>query len=168
MKEDELTNALISWKSKVKRCQRVEPEFHYSYYGERGVADLFSRDKEANGIFDSVREIKANPENANKVIRQFNRMLNYFYKGTDLSKPDESLYELCFLATQSNLNHVQKNKEMYQSVFENHKDVIITFRHPQNITPVHAFSSKINIGEEDWWEHAKVVGNHSKLAGVKQ
>jgi len=168
MKEDKLTNVLVEYAQNSHNTIQVQPEHHYSYYGTRGVADIFLRKEEPGNTWDILREIKSRPKNANKVIRQFKKMINYFYKGTELVKPDNVIFELCFLATQSNFQHVKENSPMYQSVFENHEDVIITFRHPENTTPVHAFSSKTNIGEDDWWEHAKIVGNHTKLAGVKQ
>lgn len=173
MKEDQLTNALIEANkdpNNLYKSVESKPEVHYNYYGDRGVVDLFTRRNEYGVFHDSVYEIKSRPNNANKVIRQFNRMTNFFYKGSDYRRGDWIKFELCFLATKRNYEHVKENKEMYGSLYRNGEDAIVTFRHPSNITPVHAFSGskEYEIGSEGFKGHAQAVGNFEHLQKVKQ
>jgi hypothetical protein len=127
MKEDYLTNYLIEYHRENYDIQEIVPEKHYNYYGDRGIVDLFVRYKNDK---DHIFEIKSNPKNANEVLRQFNRMKKYFYKGTDLERRN-STFELCFTPTAKNLRHFKENKEMYREV-----EGFVSMRAPGNANPI--------------------------------
>jgi len=131
MKEDYLTNSLIEYykENYGKYIEEIVPEKHYNYYGDRGIVDLFVRYKHKND-WDRIFEIKSNPNNANEVLRQFNRMKKYFYKGTDLERKP-STFELCFTPTAKNLRHFKENKEMYREV-----EGFVSMRAPGNVNPI--------------------------------
>jgi len=160
MKEDQLTNAIIQ---KLDTEKIIEPEAHYNHYGTRGVVDLYVRNIHQRKPNDHLYEIKANPKDANKVIRQFQKMRNYFYRDKDRAKPEKTRFELCFTAEPGNLQHVKNNSEMYRSLAENYPNVIITFRHPENIRPVHIFTRKWDVDSKDFWRHAEREKQAEKL-----
>lgn len=107
----------------------IEVEKHYNHYGDRGVADLFIREREPNGVEnDYVYEFKSDAAieaatGANEIIRQFNRMCSYFYKDDEIDLPDTRAwensaitFELCFNATPTAFEHVLDNYEIYESI----------------------------------------------------
>lgn len=163
IKEDDLTNAIIKQVKSLEIYDETvtEPEAHYNYYGTRGVADLYTRKVEKGKARDRLFEIKANPGNANEVVRQFQRMKKFFYRDKDRVKPEKVTYELCFTATPGNRRHVNKNFEMYQSLAENNSNVVITFRHPDNTSVVRACSQTLPFETEGWWSHVKSQ-NHAE------
>lgn len=93
MDEDEVTNALIQWhKSSAREAieagdtdadVEILPEAHYNHYGNRGVVDLYAIMGGWNGHVYEIKSETAvrNATGANEVIRQFNRMREYFSKG---------------------------------------------------------------------------------------
>lgn len=107
-----------------------ETECHYNHYGDRGVADLFVRETDYVGGVESdyIYEFKSDAAiesatGANEILRQFNRMVSYFYKDEDIDLPKsgswtnaEVTFELCFNATPAAYEHVMENIEMYQTV----------------------------------------------------
>lgn len=126
--EDILSNSLKEMNERfVKEPQELIPEFekHYNYYGDRGVVDLFTRKVGPNLNEHSLYEVKSESAvnaatGANEIIRQFNRMCEYFYKGTSVEYPDASQLsptaELSFVLTEETLSHVLENKGMYQTI----------------------------------------------------
>jgi len=154
VKEDELTNSLIKMHNDFELETDVTPEAHYNHYGSRGIADLYVHQTQGMKTKGKVYEVKSNPDNANEVVRQFNKMCKYFYKGSERGKPNEVTFELVFTAEPSNLRHVYKNKEMY-SLIADKEDTIVTFRHPKNISPVHIFAPAFSIGDPEWLAYVK-------------
>ncbi len=171
--EDELTSALIEYHkefaeedNETEEC-RVYPEAHYNHYGDRGVADLYIVQENIYGVTRGfVYELKSESAVreatvANKIVRQFNRMREYFFKGSSHSGPNALTFELCFTPTEYNLRHIADNLSIYQSTVDqkltdvktdtdrvempdgsvqiiNNHNVIVTSRPPDsdNITPV--------------------------------
>lgn len=158
MREDKLTNSIIkeveSWQEGEGYPERIhiEPEANYNYYGTRGYVDLYTRSVLRNKIQDHLYEIKGRADKANEISRQFQKMVNYFYRDQDRQKPDRVRYELCFISTPHNFNHVKENAAIYQQLYKNHSKVIITFRHPENITPAHIFSPGATIQDNEWFK----------------
>lgn len=152
MKEDDVTDLLIEFHkgledSEVNSVEKVEvePEAHYNHYGTRGVADLHVRKKKLKTVKplseekvyekkDILIEVKSRLDNANEVIRQFNKMKNYFYRDKERTKPSSVTYELQILPTEHNFRHVLQNKNIYQSLINDQTRIM--FRHPDEITPV--------------------------------
>lgn len=101
-----------------------EPEAHYNYYGDRGVADLHVRRKETESygrpyINDDVYEVKSAAAveaatGANEIIRQFNKMRRYFYKDESRYKPSTTSFELVFIVEKETVKHVAENITLYQ------------------------------------------------------
>jgi hypothetical protein len=131
-KEDNMTETLIEWatESSLESDDRefsyeVEPEAHYNYYGDRGVADLYIREIEdmddgRTFYYDKLYEIKSeaavkSATGANEVIRQFNKMRKYFYKDESRTVPTDVHFELLFLPTEVTIEHLSKNMTLYQN-----------------------------------------------------
>lgn len=164
MNEDELTNALIkhhkrSERDALSRGERdvetkLYPEAHYNHYGDRGVVDLYCVTGASSGHCYEVKSESAvrHATGANEIIRQFNRMRQHFYPGSDHAVPREVRFELCFTPTARNLRHLVENADMYaQSVANdlsqlNGADRVanVCFRlpDPENVRPVVAFTSR--------------------------
>jgi hypothetical protein len=169
MKEDRLTNQLIKiWR---RESTEINPEAHYNHYGTRGVADLHIHEKIPRAVGyrtkSRIYEVKSNPQNANEVVRQFNKMCQFFYKDQRHKRPDNVRFELTFVADKSNLEHVYDNKEIYRAVAEESNNVL-TFRHPDNIKPVPIFADTYEIGDEEWSELVKRQGHEENLEQLKQ
>lgn len=93
-----------------------------------------------------------NATGANEVIRQFNRMREYFFEGSDYPRPTANLiFELCFTPTEYNAEHIIKNADLYSATTNTNLSSIpsievkraICFRlpDPENITPLLMFSN---------------------------
>lgn len=126
MNEDELTNALINKPRPTDNSPWTDPEIypeaHYTYYGNRGVADLYIYHNNSVGApkRGHVFEIKSESAvryatGANEIIRQFNQLREFFFLGSEYEVPNRIDFELCFLPTQHNIEHILKNEAMYTS-----------------------------------------------------
>ena len=132
--EDEIVNAKISKMNQVKETNDLDvelvPEARYNHYGDRGVVDLYISTGDYN---DRIIEVKSEDSvrgasGANEIIRQFNKMVEYFYKGSDYEKPrseypttdkePEINYMLIFELTEHNVRHLVRNWGMYSSTSE--------------------------------------------------
>ncbi len=146
--EDDLTNAVIKEEKESSIYKQVHcyPEVHYNHYGTRGVVDLyrfyedpskppFPKSKGIVTEFKSKAAIQ-NATGANEIIRQFNKMVEAFYKGSSHHVPESVIYHLCFSASNSILQHILDNKEMYAAASaksEKEKyDIMILMRHPKD------------------------------------
>lgn len=115
--EDRVTNALIE--QAPRKCAVEVP---YNNYGERGYVDLVLNTMDKTYI----AEIKSNPESANQVIRQFQKMRQNFVSGTEYGEIlEEKIYWLIFTASQSNLDHIKNNTQMYLSIQRNEEVAIL-------------------------------------------
>jgi hypothetical protein len=161
--EDELANAIVEAHLAAVRETNdgeagVYPEAHYNHYGTRGVADLYL----TGGGRGTLLELKSESAirratGANEVIRQFNRMCGYFFRGSDYRAPERKLtFELCFTAGESNLRHLVENAALYAALpgrefaFEDSAvdvDTRVTFRHTDHPTPVSVFSETVDVRE---------------------
>jgi len=182
--EDELANSLIkSHKASQQRVNetspdsydvRAYPEAHYNHYGNRGVADLYVAVGDWDGdVYElksesAVREVTG----ANAILRQFNKMREFFFPGSSHDPPTHSLrFELCFTPTEYNIRHLADNAGVYRSAVEQQiSDVrtdkvlsTITMR-PANpeeakesgsLTPVSWFTPSYSPYEEDFVKHFK-------------
>lgn len=156
MKEDDLTNELVR-KFREDGCQSIEVEAHYNHFGDRGVADMFVQNQ---GV-DRVMELKSHPDKANEVLRQFERMVKYFYKDDDRERPVKSpVYELCFLPSSDNFFHILQNKEMYKSAKDGKEKVAITFRSMDGSNKVYLFPDleDFEVGDAEWKDYAQENG----------
>jgi hypothetical protein len=126
--EDELANALIQshkqiqerYKQQFPTAGDVEafPEAHYNHFGNRGVADLYVTTGDREGVLYELKSESAVQQatGANEIIRQFNKMREFFFKGSSHSVPRESLsYELCFTPSERNFRHIAENADLYSS-----------------------------------------------------
>lgn len=164
MKEDQLTNKMIK---NTREDQECDVEHHYNYYGTRGVVDLVKTSKErdiheSRPVSQRLIEIKSNPSNGNKVIRQFKKMVKYFYKGSEWSKPKECIYELVFISSADNFRHLVDNIEMYRALEQKSDEIIVNFRHPEVDLPLRVFGSRDMISSEQFLDYSDNVG-HSYL-----
>lgn len=177
MKEDDLANAIIQWsreneKEALERDEsnakiEVYPEAHYNHYGNRGVVDLYI---EKSGWEGTVYEFKSesavqNVTGANEIIRQFNKMKEYFFRGSSHDIPSHWIhFELVFTPTPHNVLHLLENADMYASAAKDkpawisdlNKDMTyfcnICMRDPdpENIRPVLFFTPSFDCRE--WLE----------------
>lgn len=163
MNEDELTNALIRYHRENEQAARswgestetrLFPEEHYNHYGDRGAVDLYCVTGTSYGHLYEIKSESAvrHATGANEIIRQFNRMRQHFYPGTEHSVPVSVHFELCFTPTTYNVQHLTENADMYAQSVENdlarlsgvdsvHSNVCLRLPDPENIRPVIAFTS---------------------------
>lgn len=166
--EDELVNSLIQ--RHLERQERIKdrdpdaddaeayPEAHYNHYGNRGVADLYLTIGNWEGRLFEIKSESAvrNSTGANEIIRQFNKMREYFFKGSDHEVPSSQLgFELCFTASEHNIRHIAENADMYSSivdqdfvdVYDGSPITTVTVRSIDNSTPIVFFSSLLDFRE---------------------
>jgi hypothetical protein len=180
--EDELVDSLIKWEKEhtdtledldnTSINLKINPEASYNHYGNRGFVDLFTEKKYPQGYSEAhafelksesaVREVTG----ANEIVRQFNKMREYFFKGSNYNVPKDLVFELCFTPTESNIRHILKNIEVYESITNQEllekdikrKKVLITVRptDKDNITPIIFTSSgQTPVKDLDFDEYAK-------------
>lgn len=181
MNEDELTNALIRYHRQSEQAARsrgergvetkLYPEEHYNHYGDRGVVDLYCVTGEWSGHLYEVKSESAVrcATGANEIIRQFNRMRQHFYPGTDHPVPLDVHFELCFTPTAYNARHLLENADMYAQAVENDLSRLsgvdrqvanVCFRLPdaENVRPVVVFTSSSRfhgVTNDTFWAYAK-------------
>lgn len=126
-KENELDDCSISFNT----------EKHYNYYGDRGVVDIVvTRDNDSNMMYDSIHliEVKTYIDQVNKVIRQCNRMAEYFSKDHYfMCQHREIRPRLMLLATPENYKAVASKWNIFAE-----SQVNTLFVHPENDDFVHA------------------------------
>lgn len=164
MNHDEFVNFLAREATSFNPNQKVletKTEEHYNYYGTRGVADLVKIEGNDYGpTLAHVIEAKTHLEKAHETIRQFKKMLRYFYKDEQRSRPKRVLYELTVLPTESNFAHLRAYEELYSAAagkkVAGHKSkAVITFRGPADYTPIPLFTdTHPEISSDEWWELA--------------
>lgn len=177
--EDQMTQALIesaeqlSAESSDEQNHEFEPEAHYNYYGDRGVADLFHREvwdpnTKKQHTSEKLYEIKSgsaldSATGANEIIRQFNRMRRYFYrdesrtcKASFTSSPTVR-FELCFVASQVTYEHLVENVDQYRAMTESpafsadrESETVVTFRHPDETAAMRTFTAHNQVGSQEW------------------
>ena len=167
--EDELANALIEshreTEEKLREIDgsslkhRVYPEAHYNHYGTRGVADLYLTEGSSSGHLYELKSESAIRQDtgANAVIRQFNKMGEYFFEGSDHSVPKNYLtFELCFTPSEFAIRHLAENGGLYSSLpektfgFESVVDRVSTqicMRHPDDVQPIIFYSVNLDMRE---------------------
>ncbi|MFC4541251.1 hypothetical protein ACFO5R_04855 [Halosolutus amylolyticus] len=154
--EDELANSIIDEHRQLSEIMEYDfdayPEAHYNHYGNRGVADLYiveeSDDRpNANGF---VYELKSEyavrqATGANEIIRQFNKMREFFFDGSSHDHPTNLVrFTLGFAGTEYNLRHIYENQEMYAATVKNsynsvdgvESESVIQLNDPETLAPV--------------------------------
>ena len=100
------------------------PEVHYNHYGDRGCVDLVIETiPQGNDLpFLTIYEFKSRSAveiatGANEIIRQFNRHIEYFFKGSDYNERSYfgPTFLLLFEPEKSVFDHVFSNKDLYLS-----------------------------------------------------
>ncbi|MBY6287225.1 hypothetical protein GLT90_01305 [Nanohaloarchaea archaeon H12] len=167
MKEDDIKEAMIRrWKNgneiEPEKLLRAEPEAHYSYFGKRGVADLFvvrgvphKHSDEIKHKHGTAYEVKTRLEEPHKILRQFNRMVYAFFE--DENRTDDLIsaqFELTIAPTKHNLEHLIQYQHLYSTLHmereqlrgeepdvleENDsldKFIFVHLRHPRNLDPI--------------------------------
>lgn len=172
MNHDEFVNFLARESRKLgsdDKVVEIETEAHYNYYGTRGVADLVRlQGTTYEWKSASIVEAKTHLEKAHETIRQFKKMIRFFYKDEDRTRPERVIYELTILPTEHNFEHLREYKELYSSAAGKEvagfkSKAIITFRGPSEYTPIPIFADTIfDIDTDGWWEMAE--GHNSEAA----
>lgn len=181
--EDKMVNALITGSnySLLDHIVKSEPEAHYDHYGNRGAADLYlirSAD-DTTDTYSTVYEVKGNAAvreatGANEIIRQYNRMRQYFFQDEDRTVTDHCSFELCFVVSEKTVNHVCENFAMYQSANSTHlnplksmqdsisNDERVCFRLPDRYRYTPAFvPPRDDIGSPSDWKTSGRLGDDS-------
>jgi len=121
--ENDLLNAVIEMRTNQAfgdTSIRTEPEAHYNYYGSRGVADLLIEESYGQNRTDyTVCEFKSaaaldHVTGANEIIRQFNRMRQYFFKDNDRDRGAGHAFVLSFTPSAKTLDHLAENAAAYR------------------------------------------------------
>lgn len=148
----------------------ITPEAHYNHYGTRGVADLYVEEREEaskhitgdlykTGTFRYVYVYEVKSEHAvkhatgaNEIVRQFNKMCDYFFEDESWRKGYQTRLELCFIPTPVTWNHVRENRDIYEELVESSGDTVIdvVFRAPieEEIYALPAFRSTFDSMDE--------------------
>lgn len=127
MSEDKLTNTILN---AVSEDDKAYPEAHYNYYGDRGVVDLYVEGSESAHLYEIKSEsaVQNGETGANSILRQFNRMRKFFFKDESWDLPVESVsgsfsshltFHLVFTASESNVQHLCENRNMYLAAVQN-------------------------------------------------
>lgn len=123
--EDEAVEQIIGDHKVTDEAATIYPEEHYNHYGDRGVADLFvdQTDHHPLGSSQFVYEVKSEralkeSTGANEILRQFNRMRKFFFKGTDHTPRNDVFYRLLFIPTDQTLRHIIENYSIYTEVVD--------------------------------------------------
>jgi len=163
--EDDLTSELIKKTQEPSvdddlKISSVETECHYNNYGSRGYVDLVVEKKyqsQYEAEYLHLYEIKSDltKYSANEVVRQFTKMYENFVPGSKFRGAKNPSIELCVIPSVENYKWILENREMIRNIFEKYDYSRVTFRHPNDTSPVHVFTSSISIGEDNFWEHAK-------------
>lgn len=184
MNEDDLVNALIDSAREHEiedEPMRINVEPHYNHYGNRGAADLYTalHNKGGQVSMGHVYEVKSDAAlreatGANEIIRQFTKMVKYFLEDDSRKVPTYSLtYELSFLPTTRALRHVIDNESMYQEAMQTTPELesrrnpdvecFLSFRHPDDATPVRPFEE--NYRQRFWDDLHKASPNLDAAIG---
>jgi hypothetical protein len=127
MKEDDLVRRQIQWLQSIAHINQedleIEIEAHYNHYGDRGVVDLVGRDTSGRLGRDQevyLFEMKSDAAvkqatGANEILRQFNRMREYFFKDESRRQAEMVNFELVFTPTERALDHFIENVDLYLS-----------------------------------------------------
>ena len=122
--EDDVVSSLIEVHQSSNGEASIYPEKHYNHYGDRGVVDLFVELETTHGETRQwLYEIKSeaalrDATGANEVLRQFNRMREFFFKGTDHEPGSQVFYQLIIVPTVHTLRHISDNFAIYDEVIE--------------------------------------------------
>jgi len=173
--EDKLASSIIKYfRESTKELEEIDntdielnvhPESSYNHYGTRGFVDLYFEQKYPHGYTKGhVYELKSESAvkqatGANEIIRQFNKMREYFFKGSSHSLPKNITFELCFTPTEYNIRHITENIEMYSSSVEQKlieskhdslfRNVTTRLADKDNITPVIFCNPSFTLVKED-------------------
>ena len=127
MREDDLAGPVVSHFHAAHDEVTVALEEPYDHYGNRGQVDVYVRTRDEPRV-DYLIELKADAAvrratGANEVLRQFRRMEEYFYRGSDhgvrrrlgRTEPGVRLL-LLFAPTVACVEHVAEHTSLYESV----------------------------------------------------
>jgi hypothetical protein len=165
--ESEFAQALIQYhredQEKMNKHQPVPeevhiyPEAHYNHYGNRGIADLYVITGDWDGHLYELKSESAvrQATGANEIIRQFNKMREFFFSGSSHKPPTKWMdFELCFTPTEYNFRHLAENADLYATITQQDLSGLnidqlgtsITVRPPDadNITPVIMFAGNVD------------------------
>lgn len=123
--EDRVVESLIEFHKNQDSDAEINPEQHYNHYGDRGIVDLFVdgdvNDLPQQWLYEAKSESAVrSATGANEIIRQFNRMRDFFFKGSEY-EPEFVHYKLVFIPTQYNIRHLITNNSLYQELI-GHED----------------------------------------------
>lgn len=146
--EDELAQRLIQSHRDGAESEtvRIYPESHYNHYGNRGAADLYVATENYSGhLYELKSETAINEATgANEIIRQFNRMREFFFSGSSFNSPSDSMiFELCFTPSEKSIQHIAENADLYATVTDQEISGVKCERIRTNIT-IRSATSKNN------------------------
>lgn len=122
--EDEMVNTILTQMRQAPGSMcHSEPEAHYDHFGNRGAADLYLTIDNRYGFGKKtgiVYEMKSEcavqeATGANEIIRQYNRMRQYFFQDENRPVPAFCSFRLCFIISENTVAHVCENFEMYMA-----------------------------------------------------
>ena len=167
IREDDLAQALIRYHQEsqeemnkhqpISEEVNIYPEAHYNHYGNRGVADLYIITGDWEGHLYELKSESAirQATGANEIIRQFNKMREFFFSGSSHKPPTKWMdFELCFTPTEYNFRHIAENADLYATIVQqtfqdlNIRELAtkVTVRPPDadNITPIIMFAGNVD------------------------
>jgi len=135
-REDELVNKLVQYYRNDSMTESVQVEKHYNHYGDRGIVDLVT-----DGFSLHLFEIKSPAAidaatGANEIIRQFNRMREYYVQDHEIEPNHQATFELCFTPDVECLRHVETNMEMYKNITQTTPDSVSRSRTMVTMRPI--------------------------------
>lgn len=123
-REDQLVNKLVEHYSDDELTKSVAVEQHYNHYGDRGIVDVVVEDEMGPHLYEvKSPSAIANATGANEILRQFNRMREYYYRDHNVDRRDDVTFELCFTPDVECLRHVESNLDMYRATVRETLDI---------------------------------------------
>lgn len=121
-------------------------EVPYNNYGQRGVVDLLGTARSTSLVI----ELKSNyavseSTGANEILRQFNKMKDNFFQGSEVQSEDYEEYWLIFSATRENIKHLYENRNMYGTLADDENACSIYIYDGGMAMPLSVVNSKHNI-----------------------
>lgn len=129
--EDEVAKYLIKYhRGELMPSQNspdvdIKSEVHYNHYGNKGAVDLFVHDTTTGSNHYYIYEIKSGAAireatGANQILRQYNRMRQYFFQGKDIQPGNGAwiTFQLVFTPSEKTIKHLLDNYSMYETVME--------------------------------------------------
>lgn len=102
----------------------IELESHYNHFGDRGAVDVYVERRTIVQLYELKSEqALENSSGANEIIRQFNRMQDYYFKDESNNNTTKDIeYILAFYPTGKTIQRLKDNLALYNNITGREKE----------------------------------------------